>query len=33
MKIIANGVNGNYLDNYLNNAPKEIEWVKVAQYI
>ena len=30
MKIIANGINGNYLDNDLNNAPKEIEWVKAA---
>ena len=30
MKIIANGINGSYLDNYLNNAPKEIEWVKAA---
>ena len=30
MKIIANGINGNYLDHYLINAPKEIEWVKAA---
>ncbi|MDE0518063.1 MAG: hypothetical protein OXH36_00695 [Bdellovibrionales bacterium] len=30
MQIIANGINGNYLDNYLNNAPEEIEWVKAA---
>ena len=31
MDIIANGINENYLDNYLNNAPPEgIERVKVA---
>ena len=30
MKLVANGVNGEYLDNFLNNAPKEIEWVKTA---
>lgn len=30
MKIIANGINGNYLTNYLLNAPEGIEWVKVA---
>lgn len=30
MKIIANGINGEYLKEILLNAPKDIEWVKAA---
>ncbi len=30
MKLLANGLNGNYLHEILLNAPKTIEWVKVA---
>lgn len=30
MKIIANGINGNYLEDCLNNVPKEVEQMKIA---
>ena len=30
MKIIANAINGNYLQNILANAPDDIDWVKAA---
>lgn len=30
MELLANGLNGNFLRNILLNAPKTLEWVKVA---
>lgn len=30
MELVANGLNGNFLKNILVNAPKTLEWVKVA---
>lgn len=30
MKLIANGINGQYLQNILSNAPDDLEWVKAA---
>ncbi len=30
MQIIANGINGQYLQNFLLRSPKDLEWVKAA---